>query len=79
MVKMEQTKQDNATFFLLFAYIFWISLVFTFAAYYFEGNFGAMFQGKTALYFVIAVVVAIFAPAIFLIDLKCIEKGKSND
>ena len=76
---MEQTKQDNATFFLLFAYIFWISLVFTFAVYYFDANFGAMFQGKTALYFVIGLVVAIFAPAIFLIDVKYIEKGKNND
>ena len=76
---MEQTKQDNVTFFLLFAYTFWISLVLTFAVYYFDGNFGAMFQGKTALYFVIAVVIAIFAPAMFLVDLKYIEKGKSND
>lgn len=76
---MEQTKQDNVTFFLLFAYTFWISLVFTFAVYYFDGNFGAMFQGETALYFVIGLVVAFFAPAMFLIDVEYIEKGKNND
>ena len=66
---MEQTKQDNLAFFLFFIYIFWFSLVLTVTVYYFDVNFGAMFRAKTAIYFVIGLVIAVFAPAVFLLNL----------
>lgn len=65
---MEQTKQDNLIFFLLFIYIFWLSLVLTFAVHYFDTNFDAMFQAKRAIYFVVGLIIAVFAPAVFLLN-----------
>ena len=57
---MEQTKQDNLALFLSFIYIFWFFLVLTIAVHYFDVNFGAMFQTKTAIYFVVGLIIAIF-------------------
>lgn len=79
-ILMEQTKQDNLIFFLLFIYIFWLSLVLTFAVHYFDTNFDAMFQAKTAIYFVIGLIIAVFAPAMFLLNLHTsfLENQKKN-
>ena len=66
---MEQTKQDNLAFFLSFIYVFWFSLVLTLAVHYFDVNFSTMFQAKTAIYFVVGLIIAVFVPAVFLLNL----------
>lgn len=66
---MEQTRQDNLAFFLFFIYIFWFSLVLTVVVHYFDVNFSAMFQAKTAIYFVVGLIIAVFVPAVFLLNL----------
>lgn len=78
---MEQTKQDNLALFLSFIYIFWFFLVLTIAVHYFDVNFGAMFQTKTAIYFVVGFIIAVFAPAVFLLNLHTsfLENQKKED
>ena len=76
---MEQTKQDNLAFFLFFIYFFWFSLVLTVVVYCFDVNFSTMFQAKMAIYFVVGLIIAIFTPAMFLLNLHTSFFRKSKN